>query len=97
MFNSVKTIKRVLVSAAIVASFSVPASASGHIVLESAYDTVPPPEAASQTIRPTYPSLSSGFKSDDATIGAAGMLGLLGLIGVGSQQFRRRRDHAAAS
>lgn len=94
MFNTFKTIKRGLLSIAVFAALSAPASASAHILLESSY--APPVKASTSTVIPSYSSPTSGFQWDDTAIGAAGMLGLLGLAGVSSQRVRGRRRTAAS-
>jgi hypothetical protein len=92
MFNAFKIIKRGLLSIAVIAALTAPATASARI------DRAPAGAAGQEsvsTVIPSYSSTTSGFQWDDAAIGAAGMLGLLGIASVSSQQVRRRRQTVA--
>jgi hypothetical protein len=89
MFSTSKIIKRALLSIAVIAALSAPATASARIIDRPAAPVVAQ-ESSSPVIR-TYSSPASGFQWGDAAIGAAGVLGLLGIAGLSSQHLRRRR------
>jgi hypothetical protein len=95
MLSTVKIIKRGVLSIAVIAALSAPATAGARVNYEHAPATSASAESPSVPL-PANSSPASGFQWDDAAIGAAGMLGLMGLVGASSQAARRRRPTAVS-